>query len=82
MFQIFGYESTAGVGELGETLTYTLTLNNTAGTVDITNQTLQDSLLMNLPTGVTLAAALTSTGTSGVYTIDKIPAASTQLLMQ
>ena len=76
--------TTAGVGELGETLTYTLTLNNTAGTVDITNQTLQDNLLMNLPTGVTLAAAptstgatITSTGTSGVYTIDKIPAAST-----
>ena len=63
--------------ELGEELTYTITLDNTNGTSDIYNTPIKDSLLSNLPNGVTiLSAPVASTGTltgsNGNYVLDKV----------
>ena len=66
------------VGELGEELTYTITLDNTTGTGDSVSLSVKDSLLSSLPTGITLSSApVASAGTLttnavGDYTLDKV----------
>ena len=68
------------VGELGEELTYTITLDNSVGTTDVISVPIKDSLLASLPTGITLSSApVASTGTlttntQGSYTLNMIAA--------
>ena len=68
------------VGELGEELTYTITLDNSTGTTNIVNIPIKDSLLASLPTGITLSSAPVSsagtltTNTQGNYTLNTIAA--------
>ena len=68
------------VGELGEELTYTITLDNSTGTTNIVNIPIKDSLLLSLPTGITLSSApvasagTLTTNTQGNYTLNTIAA--------
>ena len=67
-----------GVVEIGEELTYTITLDNTTGTGDSVSLSVKDSLLSSLPKGITLSSApVASAGTLttnavGDYTLDKV----------
>ena len=74
--------TTNKIAEKGEVLTYTITLDNSAGTNDAVLVAVKDSLLASLPTGITLSSGPTAstgtlTGSAGNYTLDKVAKGTT-----